>query len=223
MRRGYGTTMAVRIDPIIDLRRPAREGRAFVYVLPLRSEELLKLGYSLDPVVRMRTLHPRYFDFFDLERAWIAETDRVRDARGLERDLKRRVREHRAVAPLEVRPQAGGETEWYRGAYEPLREAALELAEKGYVIHFAARPWLRERLLARSTALYEWSAQIFGQMQIAHSEPEAAVAATLAGALRSELDALAAFDIDVAGSVPDEVGAWYGCSGFDALSAMGSR
>jgi hypothetical protein len=207
--------MTARIDALIDLRRSSSEGRAYVYVLPLRTDEVLKLGFSRDPVVRMRSLHRRYFDFFDVERALIVETDRVREARAVERDLKRRIHEHRAQVPIEVRPQAGGETEWYRGAYAPLREAARELVQRGYRVHVDARPWLRERLLARSALLFDWSAQVYEQMQIARSEPELIMRAAMASALRDELDALAAFDIDFAGAVPGEVGAWYRRSGGD--------
>ena len=155
-----------RIDALIDLRRPSSDGRAFVYLLPLYGEELLKLGFSRDPVVRMRTLHRRYFDFFDLERAWIVETDRVREARTIERKFKQRVNEHRAPAPLEIRPQAGGDMEWYRGAYETLRAAAAALAADGYAVHLHARPWLRDQLLARSAGLFEWSLQTYEQMQL---------------------------------------------------------
>jgi len=198
-----------RIDTLIDLRRPSSDGRAFVYMLPLRAEELLKLGFSRDPVVRMRSLHPRYFDFFDLERAWIIEADRVREARAIEREFKRRVREHRAPAPLEVRPQAGGETEWYRGARDILQAAASGLIAQGYNVHLGARPWLRAQLLARSSGLFEWSSQMYGQMQVARAEPELVVRDALGSALRAELDALTAFDIDIAGAVPDDVGAWY--------------
>jgi hypothetical protein len=201
--------MSPRIDPIFDLRRAAGEGRAFVYVLPLRSEELLKLGFSRDPVVRLRSLHPRYFDFFDLERAFLVETDKVREARSLERELKRRVPEHRAQMPLEIRMQAGGETEWYRGAYPALRDAADDFVAQGWRVHLDARDWLRERLVARSPRLFEWTAQMFGQMQLARGPDEIAVGRALGTALRDELDALAALEIDIANAVPDDVGAWY--------------
>ena len=198
-----------RIDALIDLRRPSSDGRAFVYLLPLFGEELLKLGFSRDPVVRMRTLHRRYFDFFDLERAWIVQTDRVREARMIEREFKQRVHQHRAPAPLEIRPHAGGDLEWYRGAYDTLHAGAAELAERGYDVHLRARPWLRNQLLARSTGLFEWSLQMCEQMQIANAAGDIGARAALATALRDELDALAALDIAVAGVVPDEVEHWY--------------
>jgi len=40
-----------------------------VYVLPCQHDDILKLGFSRDPLLRMQTLHQRYFDFFDLDAA----------------------------------------------------------------------------------------------------------------------------------------------------------
>ena len=45
----------------------ASRGRAYVYVLPCRDEDLLKLGFSRDPFTRFHTLHRRFYEFFDLE------------------------------------------------------------------------------------------------------------------------------------------------------------
>ena len=198
----------MRIDPDFDRRRPSSEGKAFVYVLPLRSEELLKLGFSRDPAVRMQSLHARYFEFFDLDRVFVIETDRVREARRMESELKRAIEIHRAPAPLEVSWQARGETEWYRGAYASLCAAARELAQRG----FSVRPgnsWLRDRLLARSGDLYEWSLLVFEQMRLAHDPTELVHRATLAATLRDRLDALTAVDIDVAQCTPVDVVDWY--------------
>ena len=66
------------MTPPIDRRDPASRtlsrGRCFLYVLPLAShEDVLKLGFSRDPLDRLQALHPRYFEVFDLERAFLVE------------------------------------------------------------------------------------------------------------------------------------------------------
>lgn len=63
------------------------EGCSFVYVFACVVEDLLKLGFSRDPIGRLQALHPRYFEFFDLERSFLVETETVRDARRPELSL----------------------------------------------------------------------------------------------------------------------------------------
>ena len=82
--------------------RFASRGRAFVYVLPCREEDILKVGFSRDPLQRLRTLHRRFYDFFDLDRALLVETDHLRDARAIERLLITGLADHRVLAPLVV-------------------------------------------------------------------------------------------------------------------------
>lgn len=75
--------------------RSLSAGRCHLYVLPCAWEDILKLGHAGDPLVRMQALHPRYFDFFDLDRAIVVETDTVREARDLELQLGRTVKLHK--------------------------------------------------------------------------------------------------------------------------------
>ena len=82
----------------------------------------------------MQSLHPRYFDFFDIERAILIETPRVADARAVETALKRQLRDHRAPAPLDIPHDAGGETEWFRGAYEIIAATLDDYAGMGYPV-----------------------------------------------------------------------------------------
>lgn len=199
----------MRIDPEFDRRRPSGEGRAFVYVLPLRSEDLLKLGFSRDPIARMQALHPRYFDFFDASRACIVETDRVHEARRIETLLKQSMAEHRAAAPVEIPAQARGDSEWYRGACAASHAAVAALAEGGHIVHVGAVAWIREQLIARSSYLFEWSCQVFEQMELARAPVELLMRDALAARLRNRLDALTAFGIDSAHAVPVEVDRWY--------------
>ena len=93
----------IRTSPPETTRAPS-EGACYLYVLPCAYEDLLKLGFSRQPLARMQALQPRWFEFFDLDRALLVETDTVREARRLELDFGRRLRAHGAPAPLTVRP-----------------------------------------------------------------------------------------------------------------------
>ena len=42
-------------------------GRSYVYLLPCRDADLAKIGYSRSPLQRFQTLHPRWFEYFDLD------------------------------------------------------------------------------------------------------------------------------------------------------------
>ena len=52
-----------------DAPRFASRGRTFVYVLPCRDEDILKVGFSRDPLDRFRTLHRRFFPWAEGGRA----------------------------------------------------------------------------------------------------------------------------------------------------------
>lgn len=137
------------------------EGHSYLYVLPCFSEDLLKVGFSRDPLKRFRSLHRRFFDVFDLDQAFLVQTDSLREARRLERIVIERWPEHRAPAPLTVAPRAGGHTEWFRGIGEPLRALAERLAERyGHQLHAPLKSWLRERLQAQAELLYGWSSSM---------------------------------------------------------------
>jgi hypothetical protein len=181
-------------------------GRCFVYVLPCAYDDILKLGMSRDPLARMQTLHHRYFEFFDLERALLIETETVRDARRLELALGGGIEAHNAPAPLVVRGEAGGHTEWYRGAFERLQDAATDLARTGYAVHKPARSWLRSRLIASSDHLYPWSNETL--LAIESNAIPTEVARHLRRLLLDSLDAFSAFDIDVEPLLPEAVWRW---------------
>lgn len=198
------------MTPPIDRRDPASRtlsrGRCFLYVLPLAShEDVLKLGFSRDPLDRVQALHPRYFEVFDLERAFLVETEAVRDARALELELRRMLVAHNAPAPLTVRREAAGHTEWYRGAFAQLAEAGEALEARGYVLHDPLRAWLREALLARGDRLFSWTQAMLGPEEL-----EWPVAVTPGQrAVRDVLDACAAFDIALEPMLPKAVSRWY--------------
>jgi hypothetical protein len=208
--------MARRIDPREPGNRGPSRGLSYLYVLPCAYEDILKLGFSRDPLGRMQALHPRWFEFFDLDRAFLVEAETVRDARDLELGLARVVAEHNAPAPLVIRREAAGHTEWYRGAYDLLDTTAKALAAGGYVVHAPLRPWLRERLVERSDRLFSWT--------LAMLPPAAAEAAGLIGqaevhrAVRDVLDAYRALGIDAHSLLPRDVADWYGEGGSEGGS-----
>lgn len=109
-------------------------GRCFVYVLPCAYEDLLKVGFSRDPLSRIAAFHPRWFETFDLERGVLIETETVRDARALELRLHRRLALHNAPAPLIVDTSVGGGTEWFRGASDDLAQTAQVLRDDGFTV-----------------------------------------------------------------------------------------
>lgn len=200
--------MTARIDTTIEFRRTLSGGPATVYVLPHRGEEFLKLGFSRDPLARMQNLHPRYFDFFDIERAILIETPRVNDARAVETALKRRFAEHRAPAPLDIRHDAGGETEWYRGAYDGIVASLDDYAKMGYTVVCSARLRFAEMLRRQGAEMFEWASLQWRAI----NEGDAFVAARAARALGDALDAYRWFGIEEADFVPPAVAVWYSAS-----------
>jgi hypothetical protein len=184
-------------------------GRAFAYVLQCRGEDILKIGFSRDTLARLRTLHRRYFDFFDTSRAFLIETDHVRDARRLERELARCVSEHRAPSPLVVPRSATGHTEWFRGAYDRVADAAaIALAKSGYVHHASLQAWLSHCLGQHSDRLFEWSLHLLDAIQT-QRPLGAELARPLECLLLDRLDEYAAAGLSVESLVSGDVCDWY--------------
>jgi hypothetical protein len=183
---------------------PSR-GRAYLYVFPCAWEDHCKLGFSRDPLSRLQTLHRRYFELFDLDRALLVETESVRDARDLELQWRRRLVEYNAPPPMTVRGEAGGRTEWYRGAQARLEDAASALQQDGHVLHAPLRPWLRNALLPRAEQRYAWSLA-----QLAPEELDGLLGPTpMQLVARDFLDQFTAMAIDVEPWLPPSVWRWY--------------
>jgi hypothetical protein len=200
--------MSARIDRSIEFRRTQSVGPAMVYVLPHRGEEFLKLGFSRDPLQRMQNLHPRYFEFFDVDRAILIETTRVAEARRIESQFKSDAADYRAPAPLDIDHHAGGETEWYRGAYALLKERAEVKEREDFKVHWRAGEWIASQLIGRREWLFEWSHAQFCALDAAgESSP---FGQRIAKALRDALDANRYFGIDNTNAVPPDVADWYG-------------
>ncbi len=195
-------------------RSPAA-GRTFVYVLPCRDEDILKVGYSRDPLQRMHALHRRYFQFFDLDRALLLDAERLRDARRVERMFITRFAEYRAPPPLVVRQAAAGETEWFRGVAGPVDELARKIAvDEGLTLHAPLRAWLRQRFEEHCDTLYECSMRLLDSIEYEQfNVPADAQDGRTAAALRHLLDVHEALDMDLRRLVSPRVLAWYRDSG----------
>jgi hypothetical protein len=199
------------LDEDIPYPRFASRGRTYIYVLPCRDEDILKVGFSRDPLQRLRTLHARFFDFFDLDRALLIDTDRLRDARPIERLFITTFAEYRAPAPLVVPLAAAGHTEWYRGIYPMVARLARTVCEEeGLVMHSPLRLWLRERFGEWSELLFGWSARVLEMIEYERFNiPADQQTGRFEKALGNVLDAYVALGVDVQPLVPPEVLAWY--------------
>lgn len=191
--------------------RFASRGRTFVYVLPCRDEDILKVGFSRDPLGRFRTLHRRFFEFFDLDRGLLIQADHLRDARRIERTFITTFAEHRATAPLVVREAAAGYTEWFRGISLPAEALAHEVcADQGLMLHAPLSAWLRERFVERSTLLYDWSARMLEALEYEYFNVPVPLRSGYGGkALRDVLDACVALGMEIRTLVPAQVLDWY--------------
>ncbi|TKR33285.1 GIY-YIG nuclease family protein [Luteimonas gilva] len=185
------------------------EGLSYVYVLPCAYEDLLKLGFSRDPLARVQTLHPRYYEFFGLDRGFLIETDTVAEARALELRLRRALAEHNAPAPLTVRRAAGGHTEWYRGAYDALTADMERLAGQGSIVHRPLSAWLRDGLLAQRDLLFSRACALLEGVQ---GDPDALDRPEMITVRQNALDTLDAYrtlDLPLQDCLPTALLDWY--------------
>lgn len=199
--------------------RPAgvSQGRCFLYVLPCAYEDLLKIGHSRNPLQRAQALQPRYFEFFDLGRAFALELDKVGEARALEHALHRRLREHNAPAPLTVRAQAAGLGEWYRGAYAQLEAEAAQWRERGHTVHRPLSAWLARELAGQGDALFARAEELLTQLQGDPGLLDDPALAPLRRNLLDTLDAHRALALDLDRRLPPSLLDWYRRAGGDLV------
>lgn len=181
-------------------------GPAYLYVLPTVHEDLLKLGFSRDPLARMQALHARFYEFFDLERGFAVATDTVAEARALETRHARALRAHRAPVPLTA-TRAGGLTEWYRGAYASLRDAATQLQSLGHALHAPLSDFVRVQLQGQAPLLHDWTA-LLSDHELDARGP-AALASPAQRRVLDVLDAYPALGLDLSPWLPDAVRRWH--------------
>jgi hypothetical protein len=176
---------------------------AFVYVVPARFEEILKIGFSREPVRRIRSFHARYFEYFDLDLGFVITLNDEKDARRVERLLARQFAVHRTHAPLVIEQAPGGHTEWYRRAYALALEASTRIVvEGGYPPLIFATTLIRERLLREREHLFEHATALVDLVDALGAEDPQAL--KLAAAFGDVLDAFMAFDIPVDEYLPDD-------------------
>ena len=129
----------------------------------------------------------------------------MRDARAIELRLRRLIAEYNAPAPLVMRAEAAGSTEWFRGASDLLDAEVVALEHGGHTVHRPARDWFVEALAARLPLLYAWSEAMLPVDVLDGLAPRAPVARQV----RDALDAYAWADIPLEPHLPPRVMAWY--------------
>jgi hypothetical protein len=176
------------------------DGRAFVYVAACSGpEDILKVGLSHDPVARWSAFHRRWFEEFDLEASVLIEAETRRDAQALETALHRRLLDHNCPAPLTMREQFGGVTEWYRGAWSAALEFAREAEGQGHVLHAPAADWIAAAMRARVDVL----AGLLDQAKL--DLASGLLSSAQRDALRDLVDAHRAFDPELDARLADDL------------------
>jgi hypothetical protein len=198
-----------------DIRTSSRgSGRSYVYVLPCRDADLVKIGYSRSPLQRFETLHPRWFEYFDLDGGALVELERVGDARRMERDFLVRLAAQRTIAPYVVPKAAAGHTEWHAGVHDvALEQARTVCIEGGLALHAPLRGWLRAELGSRLDRLHDWSRAMLEAVEYERFNPVEGIAGRPARALRDALDACAALGLPFEAALPDPVLRWHRSQG----------
>lgn len=202
-----GVTIAA-MDEFVMPRVPGK-GRTYVYLLPWREQDLLKVGFSRQPLVRMRTLHRRFFEVFDLDRGCLLETDRLAQARRIERDIILHHADQRSPPPLVVPDEAAGYSEWFRGVYpEVMAELKAEAEREGFPLH-PLREWLRQWFDGQADGLYEWSLRMLDAIEYeTFNVPVELQRGEAARALRYVMDACEAVGLPLSPIFPDGALAW---------------
>ncbi|MBO9662762.1 GIY-YIG nuclease family protein [Dokdonella sp.] len=178
-----------------------------------RDDTLLKIGFTRDPMDRWRTLHPRFFEFFGLDQGILVATEKVGEARALERRLLETFSSDQALAPLAVRATAGGSSEWFRGVMAEAVDAAKDAASRQGWRWQQPDEWMRSMLTARLDVLFAWTSAMLEALEFErHNAPPVASAqagAVYERALLDTLDAFRSVGLDVDDYVPERVRHWY--------------
>ena len=88
------------------------------YVYAFVCEDSFKIGHSGDPLRRLKDLHPRYYEHFDLSESRVVAFPSRQHARAYEKQIQRLLRHFRVILPYEIHP--GGKTEWFSRIVLPL-------------------------------------------------------------------------------------------------------
>jgi hypothetical protein len=190
--------------------RTLSTGRCFVYLLPCRDEDTLKVGFARDPWVRLQTFHPRFDQFFDLGRGALVETDRVQEARVIESRLKAAFADAATPAPLAVRARAGGRFEWFRGVHaaveEHLRDSSQHL---GYALHAPLDHWLCQQWSHHQERIVDWCRHEYDSVEMLHYNAPPEIGAQRTRRLRERLEIWDGIGIELRSLLPDPIMHWY--------------
>lgn len=190
--------------------RTLGKGRTYVYMLPWREQDLLKVGYTRQPLVRLRSLHRRFFDVFDLERGLLLETERLAQARRVERDLIVRHATERSPAPLVVPDEAAGYSEWFRGVCPEVADELARVARRDGLVLHPLRAWLHASFSDHADRLYEWSLRMLEAVQYeAFNVPAERQRGEAARSLRYAIDACEVVGLSLDRVFPESVLAWW--------------
>jgi len=198
--------------------RTLARGQAYLYIVGCRDDTLFKIGFSRDPLQRWRSLHPRFFEFFDLEQGILVRTERVAQARRIERELHAAFRFHEAPSPAIVPLQAAGHTEWFRGVIDEAIDAARAQALRQAYAHQQPKSWLSAVLIDRKDRLFDWSARMLEAIEYAEHNQGGVGAGLHMRELCAALDAYRSVGIDPRPLLPAAVARWYAAHTDGALS-----
>ncbi len=190
--------------------RTLSTGRCFVYVLPCRDEDTLKIGFARDPWVRIRAFHPRFHAFFDLRRAAVLETDLVQEARKIEKHLKSLFSSASTVSPLKVRPRASGKFEWFRGVCpHVLAELRARSADLGYALHEPLSEWFLEQWQQHVGRILDWSRREYDRVELFHFNANPKVDNSREHNFRNLLEAWESIGMDLDAVLDESALSWY--------------
>lgn len=163
----------------------------------------------------MRAFHPRFHTFFDLKRGALIETDHVKEARAIERQLKLKFAAAGDEVPLQVRERARGKFEWFRGIHSQLMDELLAISNQlGYPMHAPLSNWLREQWLPQLDHLVGWCRHEHEQIEAWHFNADPKLVEPRSRTFRNLIDAWESIGLPINERLPKNVQHWY-WHGFD--------
>ncbi|HEY6640993.1 GIY-YIG nuclease family protein [Povalibacter sp.] len=131
----------------------------FVYLFALTDCSAFKVGFSNNPLQRIHTFSPRYFERFDLHQSLVLRLDSIDAARALEAELKQVLAQACIDCPSWVPREAGGFTEWFGAPQFGLAEERLRSIDAldGNLRLATAADFIRNELIHSSAAFEQWA------------------------------------------------------------------
>lgn len=168
----------------------------FVYLFALTDCSAFKVGFSSNPLQRIHTFSPRYFERFDLHQSLLLRIDTIDDARTLESSLKKELAECCLDCPDWVPREAGGHTEWFGAPQFELAAERLRAFDAANERLLCARDFLRDELTRSQAACAAWACnQAQHVVDTFTYAPGTRQAADALRSLRDWLDACQSLDV----------------------------